>query len=53
VRDVEGLTEAADEAGMLVDGPHDITGVDGAVSTLTRVDVGGMTFELIRFGTPG
>jgi hypothetical protein len=35
---------------MVVDGPHDITGVDGAVSTLTRVDVGGMTFELIRFG---
>jgi hypothetical protein len=50
VRDVEGLTATAGAAGMAVDGPHDITGVDGAVSTLTRVDVGGMTFELIRFG---
>jgi hypothetical protein len=52
VRDVEGLTAAAGAAGLAVDGPHDITGVDGAVSTLTRVAVGGMTFELIRFGAP-
>ena len=50
VRDVEGLTATAGAAGLAVDGPHDITGVDGAVSTLTRVEVGGMTFELIRFG---
>ena len=50
VRDVEGLTAAAGGAGLAVDGPHDITGVDGGVSTLTRVFVGGMTFELIRFG---
>ena len=53
VRDVEGLTQAAGDAGFAVDGPHDITGVDGGVSTLTRVVVGGMTFELIRFGSPG
>ena len=38
VRDVEGLTATAGAAGLAVDGPHDITGVDGAVSTLTRVD---------------
>jgi len=50
VRDVEGLTATAASAGLAVDGPHDIAGVDGAVSTLTRVEVGGMTFELIRFG---
>ena len=50
VRDVEGLTATAASAGLAVDGPHDITGVDGAVSTLTRVAVGGMRFELIRFG---
>ena len=50
VRDVEGLTAIATSAGLAVDGPHDIAGVDGAVSTLTRVEVGGMNFELIRFG---
>ena len=32
VRDVEGLTATADAAGLAVDGPHDITGVDGTVS---------------------
>lgn len=48
--DVEGGAARAHDAGYAVDGPHDIVGVDGAVSTLARVEAGGVVFELIRFG---
>lgn len=50
-RDVEGGAARARDAGYTVDGPHDIVGVDGAVSTLARMEAGGVGFELIRFGT--
>ena len=49
-RDVEGGAARARNAGFAVDGPHDIVGIDGAVSTLARVEAGGVVFELIRFG---
>lgn len=50
-RDVEGAAARAIDAGHAVDGPHDIVGVDGSVSTLARLEAGGVVFELICFGT--
>ncbi len=49
-RDVRPRAEAAVQAGFEVGGPHDIVAVDDTVSTLARIAVGGVPFELISFG---
>jgi hypothetical protein len=49
-RDVEAGATRARDAGYVVDGPHDIVGVDGATSSLVRMEAGGVVFELLRFG---
>ena len=51
-RDVESQAKAAREAGFCVEGPYDIVGVDKTVSTIARIEAGGVPFELIRFGSP-
>ena len=48
-RDVEGGALRARDAGLAVDGPRDIVGVDGTTSTLAQIVAGGVSFELIRY----
>jgi catechol 2,3-dioxygenase-like lactoylglutathione lyase family enzyme len=51
-RDVEAPTQVASDAGFPVVGPYDLVGVDETVSTIARIEAGGVPFELIRFGSP-
>jgi catechol 2,3-dioxygenase-like lactoylglutathione lyase family enzyme len=51
-RDVAAGAAAAREAGFDAEDPFQIIGVDGGLSTISRVAVGGVPFELINFGTP-
>ncbi len=51
-RDVAAGVEAARAAGFDPGDPFDIVGVDGATSSIARIDVGGVPFELINFGVP-
>ncbi len=51
-RDVASGVAAARKAGFDVEDPFRIVGVDGGTSTIARVPVGGVPFELINFGTP-
>ena len=51
-RDVEAGVDASRAAGLSPGEAFQIVGVDGAESTIARIDVGGVPFELINFGVP-
>ena len=51
-RDVRSSAAAARQAGFDAGEPFQIVGVDGGTSTIARINVGGVPFELINFGAP-